>query len=196
VPDLAGDERSRDSVIHEIQRDDERLISSLVNDAELALAQRAIPAVGDGIFDVLADGLEIGYSVWATLGLRQTSGAPQAGQHEYSKTLFDRLGIQVIERMECPAAFNGPRSRHQGHIQREPSWDRPQGDSRPVRSPSARSPSGGWGEVCGKPMSPWRGSSTRGRELSRRRGVAIGKAQARIQLSEPPQHPARDGYVQ
>jgi len=68
VPGLAGDERSADGIIYEIKRDDELLMSSLVNDSELALAQRAIPEVGDGIFDVLVGGLGLGYTAWAALG--------------------------------------------------------------------------------------------------------------------------------
>ncbi len=66
VPGLAGDEP-----VYEIKRDDELLMSSLVNDSELALAQRAIPHVGDGIFDVLVGGLGLGYTAWAALGFER-----------------------------------------------------------------------------------------------------------------------------
>lgn len=66
VPGLTGDEP-----VYEIKRDDELLMSSLVNDSELALAQRAIPHVGDGIFDVLVGGLGLGYTAWAALGFER-----------------------------------------------------------------------------------------------------------------------------
>ena len=57
--------------VTEIKRDDELLMSSLVNDSELALAQLAIPHVGDGIFDVLVGGLGLGYTAWAALGFER-----------------------------------------------------------------------------------------------------------------------------
>ncbi|MDJ0521872.1 MAG: spermidine synthase [Planctomycetota bacterium] len=57
-----------DQPVYEIKRDDELLMSSLVHDSEVALAQLAIPHVGDGIFDVLVGGLGLGYTAWAALG--------------------------------------------------------------------------------------------------------------------------------
>lgn len=57
-----------DTPVYEIKRDDELLMSSLVNGSEIALAQRAIEAVGDGVFDVLVGGLGLGYTAWAALG--------------------------------------------------------------------------------------------------------------------------------
>ncbi len=63
IPGLGTDEP-----VYEIKRDDELLMSSLVNDSEIALAQLAIPHVGDGIFDVLVGGLGLGYTAWAALG--------------------------------------------------------------------------------------------------------------------------------
>ena len=62
IPGLGSD------LVYEIKRDDELLMSSLVNDSEIALAQLAIPHVGDGIFDVLVGGLGLGYTAWAALG--------------------------------------------------------------------------------------------------------------------------------
>ena len=54
--------------VFEIKRDDELLMSSFINESEIALAQMAIPHVGDGIFDVLVGGLGLGYTAWAALG--------------------------------------------------------------------------------------------------------------------------------
>lgn len=67
IPGLGHGEGDAD-LVYEIKRDDELLMSSLVNDSELALAQLAIPHVGDGIFDVLVGGLGLGYTAWAALG--------------------------------------------------------------------------------------------------------------------------------
>jgi len=66
VPGLPEDE-----LVYEIKRDDELLMSSLVNESEIALAQLAIPHVGDGIFDVLVGGLGLGYTAWAALGFER-----------------------------------------------------------------------------------------------------------------------------
>ena len=65
IPGLGNDP------VYEIKRDDELLMSSLVNDSEIALAQSAIPHVGDGIFDVLVGGLGLGYTAWAALGFER-----------------------------------------------------------------------------------------------------------------------------
>jgi spermidine synthase len=54
--------------VFEVKLDGALLMSSLVNESELALAQIAIPAAGDGPFDVLVGGLGLGYSAWAALG--------------------------------------------------------------------------------------------------------------------------------
>ena len=65
VPGLSPDP------IYEIKRDDELLMSSLVNESEQVLAHRAIEAIGDGIYDVLVGGLGLGYTAWAALGYEQ-----------------------------------------------------------------------------------------------------------------------------
>ena len=62
VPGLA------EGPIYEIKRDDELLMSSLVNESEQVLAHETIRAIGDGIYDVLVGGLGLGYTAWAALG--------------------------------------------------------------------------------------------------------------------------------
>lgn len=62
VPGLGSD------ALYEIKRDDEMLMSSLVNESEQVLAHEAIRAIGDGIYDVLVGGLGLGYTAWAALG--------------------------------------------------------------------------------------------------------------------------------
>ena len=57
-----------DGPLYEIKRDDELLMSSLVNESEQVLAHEAIRAIGDGIYDVLVGGLGLGYTAWAALG--------------------------------------------------------------------------------------------------------------------------------
>ncbi len=57
-----------DGPIYEIKRDDELLMSSLVNESEQVLAHETIRAIGDGIYDVLVGGLGLGYTAWAALG--------------------------------------------------------------------------------------------------------------------------------
>lgn len=57
-----------DQDVYEIKLDDELLMSSLLNESELALAHLAIPAVGDGSFHVLIGGLGLGHTAWAALG--------------------------------------------------------------------------------------------------------------------------------
>jgi spermidine synthase len=57
-----------DVEVYEVKLDGALLMSSLVNESELALADIAIPQVGDGPFDVLVGGLGLGYTAWAALG--------------------------------------------------------------------------------------------------------------------------------
>jgi spermidine synthase len=54
--------------IYEIMLGNDLLMSSLLNESEMALAHLGIAAVGDGIFDVLVGGLGLGYTAWAALG--------------------------------------------------------------------------------------------------------------------------------
>ena len=54
--------------VYEVKLAGDLLMSSFVNESELALAQLAIPRAGDGPFDVLVGGLGLGYSAWAALG--------------------------------------------------------------------------------------------------------------------------------
>ena len=60
-----------DEDIYEIMLGNDLLMSSLLNESEIALANLAIPAVGDGIFDVLVGGLGLGYTAWAALGFER-----------------------------------------------------------------------------------------------------------------------------
>lgn len=60
-----------DDAVYEIMLGDDLLMSSLLNESEIALANLCIPAVGDGIFDVLVGGLGLGYTAWAALGFER-----------------------------------------------------------------------------------------------------------------------------
>jgi spermidine synthase len=62
VPQLTPDP------IYEIMLGNDLLMSSLLNESEMALSNLGIKAVGDGIFDVLVGGLGLGYTAWAALG--------------------------------------------------------------------------------------------------------------------------------
>ena len=57
-----------DEPIYEIMLGNDLLMSSLLNESEIALSNLGIAAVGDGIFDVLVGGLGLGYTAWAALG--------------------------------------------------------------------------------------------------------------------------------
>lgn len=53
--------------VFEVKLDGQFLMSSLVNEAEIALANLALPLVGDGPCDVLVGGLGLGYTAKAAL---------------------------------------------------------------------------------------------------------------------------------
>lgn len=57
--------------IYEVKLDGALLMSSLVDESELALAHRAIPLAGEGPFDVLIGGLGLGHTAWAALGYQR-----------------------------------------------------------------------------------------------------------------------------
>ena len=65
VPGLGED------AVYEITLGDDLLMSSFLNESEIVLAQAAIPAAGDGVFDVLVGGLGLGYTAAAALGFER-----------------------------------------------------------------------------------------------------------------------------
>ncbi len=91
--------------IYEIKRDDEMLMSSLVNESEQVLAHKAIEAVGDGIYDVLVGGLGLGYTAWAALGYERVRTVtviellePVIRWHEQGLV---PLGLELHEHPRC-----------------------------------------------------------------------------------------------
>lgn len=60
-----------DEPIYEIMLGNDLLMSSLLNESEIALSNLGIGAIGDGIFDVLVGGLGLGYTAWAALGFER-----------------------------------------------------------------------------------------------------------------------------
>jgi spermidine synthase len=60
-----------DEAVYEIMLGDDLLMSSYLNESEVVLAQAAIPAAGDGVFDVLVGGLGLGYTASAALGFER-----------------------------------------------------------------------------------------------------------------------------
>lgn len=94
-----------DEPVYEITIDGDMLMSSLLNESELALANLAIPAVGDGIFDVLVGGLGLGYTAWAALGYERVRSVsviellPEV--IEWHETGRVPLGRELTENPRC-----------------------------------------------------------------------------------------------
>lgn len=94
-----------DGPLYEIKRDDELLMSSLVNESEQVLTHETIRAIGDGIYDVLVGGLGLGYTAWAALGYERVRSvtviemlAPVIGWHEQGLV---PLGRELSDHPRC-----------------------------------------------------------------------------------------------
>ena len=63
-----------DLEVYEITLDDDLLMSSLLNESEVALAQLGVAAAGEETFEVLVGGLGLGYTAHAALNFDRVTG--------------------------------------------------------------------------------------------------------------------------